>query len=249
MDAGIQQYPSDAPTQQLADLFRQNLKLSVEAGEQTTSSDLPVQPYNSDQNSEPPIQYNISQHYTHTAHVAPALHPLQPSVQDHASRLLIQNDIPPSSLLRSQFELFERSNVDQQAKLAMLWRLAPPNHGRHGHAGQELYDNLGEYQTTTFEREEGLAWSRYQRMFSGRDIKRDVKAEEIGGRQSLLGEYFQRDPDETSTRRPPVPGNSEATDQLSSSIVLPGSEQDGASQETQWPWQVLSHDDEMEDVL
>lgn len=176
---------TDAETQRLTDLFRQNLSLSKDQdGTHAGQPSLAEQ----DQ-QQTPIKYSISQHYTHSNHVSPALHPLQPPAHDQTSRLLIQNDIPPASLLRSQIELFERSNVDQQARLVILWRLAPPTHARNG--GQQLADKFGKYQSMTLEQEEELAWMRYQRAFGGRDVQADVKVEQLCGRDSLLGEYFE----------------------------------------------------------
>ncbi len=98
---------------------------------------------------------------TQSAHVVPALHPLQPSKQDIASRILIKNAISPSTLLRSQLTLFEQADDDQRSRLIELWRIIPPTYARYG--GQGLADRLDEYQTTTVAEEEGLARLRYQR--------------------------------------------------------------------------------------
>ncbi len=98
---------------------------------------------------------------TKSAHVIPALHPLQPSKQDIASRMLIKNGISPSALLRSQLTLFEQADDDQRSRLIELWRIVPPTYARNG--GQGLADGLGEYQTTTVGHEEELAWLRYQK--------------------------------------------------------------------------------------
>ena len=77
--------------------------------------------------------------------------PLQPPCDDTTLGLLIQNEISPSSLLRSQLALFKESTPDERQKLMMLWRLAPPTFPDLG--GQELADHLGEYQSTTLAQE------------------------------------------------------------------------------------------------
>lgn len=185
---GLRGIPSETSTQQLADLFNRHLHLSngfTEGSDPTQKETVPMEP---SKEEHTPIQYSISQHYNHSSHLAPALHPLQPSVNDHASRLLIQNDIPPSSLLRSQFQLFENSDMDQQARLIMLWRLAPPTYARNG--GQQLADRLGEYQIVSLAQEEELAWLRYQSFYSKGNVKTDVLAEQLCGRTSVLSEYY-----------------------------------------------------------
>ena len=179
---------SDPTTQHLAEIFERHLDL----GDHIRTED-PISSLQSDrtyQQESIPIKYSVSQHYTHSAHVATSsLHPLQPHRDDQTSRLLIQNDIAPSSLLRSQLELFERSNTDERAKLVMLWRLAPPMYARHG--GQDLADKTGQYQHVTLAQEEELAWMRYQRHHTQGDVEADTQAEQICGRQSVLGPFFQ----------------------------------------------------------
>lgn len=189
---------SDPVAQRLADLFEQHLNLSDSAniGKEPRQRELNAQAGH--QQSD--VKYSITQHYTHSSHVtAPTLHPLQPHRDDHIARLLIQNDVSPSSLLRSQLDLFQRSGTDDQARLILLWRLAPPNYARNG--GQELADRLGEYQSITIQQEEELAWLRYQRYYAGRTEKADVYAEELCGRPSVLGPFYgqeMRSPENSS---------------------------------------------------
>ena len=178
-------------TTRLAEIFERHLDLSdppsVENG--------PTRELNTFQKphqDQGPPQVSITQHYHHSAHIiGGSLHPLQPHREDETLRQLIQNDIAPSSLLRSQLELFERSTTDERAKLILLWRLAPPTYARNG--GQELADRLGEYQTISVEQEEQLAWLRYQHNHARRDVKTDTLAEQLCGRQTLLGHYFDQD--------------------------------------------------------
>lgn len=108
---------------------------------------------------QPSIKYSISQHYTHSAHVVQSLHPLQPSNEHTASRMLIKHGIAPSSLLRAQLTLFEQADEDHRSRLIELWTIVPPTYARNG--GQDLADKLGEYQSTTLAQEEELARQRY----------------------------------------------------------------------------------------
>ena len=140
-----QQVQPNQTAQRLADLFDQNLSISERLEKTPGPSILASAQPNGDQ-----IKYNISQHYHHSAH-GPTRHSPQSHRDDSALNLLIQNDILPSSLLRSQLALFEKSNPEEQQKLIMLWRLAPPTYARNG--GQELADRLGEYQSITLEQE------------------------------------------------------------------------------------------------
>lgn len=190
-DLSNQETSIDSVAHRLASLFEQHLNITDEEQRAESPSTW------TNDGANPSIKYSITQHYTHSAHInSQSLHPLQPHRDDRALRLLIQNDIAPSSLLRSQLDLFERSNTDDQAKLIMLWRLAPPSYARNG--GQELADRLGEYQSITLAQEEELAWLRYQRHFARRDERADTQAEQLCGRHSLLGPYYEhaQQPDE-----------------------------------------------------
>ncbi len=104
---------------------------------------------------------------TKSAHLVPALHPLQPPKHDTASRILIKNCISPSALNHSQLTLFEHADDEQRSRLVELWRIVPPTETRNG--GQGLADQSGEHQTTTVRQEEELAWLRYQRDSNGQD--------------------------------------------------------------------------------
>ena len=146
-------------TLQLTEMFSQNMDLSngdSKAAGQTMSVARRVDPIEPPQ---PSIKYSISQHYTHSTHVVQNLHPLQPSNEDTASRMLIKHGIAPSSLLRAQLTLFEQADEDQRSRLIELWTIVPPTYARNG--GQDLADKLGEYQSTTLAQEEELARQRY----------------------------------------------------------------------------------------
>ena len=179
----------DLSAQQLAEMFHHNLNLTNGVSHDENQGRQSVSTGSWNEEQEKPIKYSMSQHYTHSAHVAaPALHPLQPSSQDIASRVLISNDIVPSSLLRSQLQLFEKADDDQRSRLIELWRIVPPTYASDG--GQELADRLDEYQNMTIAQELELAWLRYQKHIFNGDIQTDVKMEQLCGRKSLLGEYY-----------------------------------------------------------
>ena len=61
--------------------------------------------------------------------------------------MLIKNGIAPSSLLRTQLELFEQAEDDQRMRLVQLWCIVPPNHATNG--GQPLLDSTGKYQSSS----------------------------------------------------------------------------------------------------
>ena len=146
-------------TLQLTEMFSQNMDLSngdSKAAGQPMSVAPRVEPIEPPQ---PSIKYSISQHYTHSAHVVQNFHPLQPSKEDTASRMLIKHGIAPSSLLRAQLIFFEQADDDQRSRLIELWTIVPPTYARNG--GQDLADKLGEYQSTTLAQEEELARQRY----------------------------------------------------------------------------------------
>lgn len=159
--AGVQQTSVESNSHRLAEMFHDNMSISDKAvhdcGNEYKTAAPPVQT----RHEQTSTKYSMSQHYTHSSHVAQNLHPLQPSKQDVASRTLIKSGIPPSSLLRSQLALFEGADEDQRKRLIELWQIVPPTYARNG--GQEMADRLGEYQSTTLVQEEEFARLRYLR--------------------------------------------------------------------------------------
>lgn len=122
---------------------------------------------------EPTINYSISQHYTHSAHVANAVNAQRATNSlSNASptrglsiyQTLVQHNIPPASLLRSQLTLFEQADSDQRSRLIQLWSISPPDYKCH--EGQKQADDVSEYQNTTLEEEEARAWMRHHRHLS-----------------------------------------------------------------------------------
>ena len=137
----------DLSTQELAKTFQDTLHLSAQASGSISAT------------RTQPLGYSPSQHYYHPTHANSGLHFLQPSCHDQASRLLIQNDIAPSTLSRAQYELFKRSSLDDQAKLVMLWRLAPPrNHFSDQHESSQMFCTLAS--------EEESAQQRYRKLMA-----------------------------------------------------------------------------------
>ncbi|MCJ1230540.1 hypothetical protein MMC12_007214 [Toensbergia leucococca] len=120
---------------------------------------------------KPPIQYNISQHYHHSAHLVPPVSSSQASdttadspsssIKASSKYILSQHDVDPSSLLPSQLTLFEQADTDQQLRLIELWRISPPDFVRY--RAEDIADDLGKWQHTTLEREEEMARLRYER--------------------------------------------------------------------------------------
>jgi hypothetical protein len=177
----------DASTRQLETLFTQNMHLSDDASRQMLPAPVNEQIQQVEQQQEPPVKYSMSQHYTHSSHVAQGLHPLQPSSEDHPSQMLIKNGIAPSSLLRAQLSLFEKADDDQRSRLIELWTIVPPTYARNG--GQELADRLGEYQSTSLAQEQELAYLRYRKNGLAGNSQNDVQAEQP---KSLPGDFFMQ---------------------------------------------------------
>jgi hypothetical protein len=139
----------------LANLFSRNLSLHHNPYQppQQPESPTPV---------EQPIIYSITQHYHHSAHVAPqqpARSSSEPSQtqQETAESVLAQQGIDIRTLLPTQVELFKHADVPQQLRLIELWRISPP-----AYTGHALAQELGAWPTTSFEHEEAMAKLRYE---------------------------------------------------------------------------------------
>ncbi|MCJ1430505.1 hypothetical protein MMC29_008423 [Sticta canariensis] len=193
-----QQHLEDLSSQSLAELFNQKISLSspVEDNrihlQQSNPADLQQQAQQGQEQAQqgqeqaqeqmheqaeevaqwvaPAVNYSISQHYTHSAHVLNAVNAQQAANSPHHTnsgrglsiyQTLVQHNISPASLLRSQLTLFEQAGNDQRSRLIQLWSISPPNYNSHG--SQEQADEIGEYQNTTMEQEEARAWMRQQR--------------------------------------------------------------------------------------
>ena len=167
------QKSSPASTQGLAEAFQRSLNITPRFDTIAQAESCPLSQANLLPSGERQLGYNPSQHYTHSAHAINGLNPLQPAPHDIASRLLIQNDIAPSSLSKDQFALFQNAALDQQARLVMLWRLAPPGNSVAESEGSTLATQ------TTLEREEQLAWHRYREVMAGKKFEEANTAYEL----------------------------------------------------------------------
>ncbi|KAI2788499.1 hypothetical protein POX_e06515 [Penicillium oxalicum] len=76
--------------------------------------------------SRPPITYSITQHYNHSAHVAPPAQPLPTPAQVQAQNLhslLLAHGIDPSTLSSAQVDLIQNADAEQQQRLIQTWQV------------------------------------------------------------------------------------------------------------------------------
>ena len=157
----------------LAKLFSQNMRFSnspnteafpcLSSREDTTQRDI--------SRATTPPTYSISQHYHHSAHLVPKAqlveethmetHTSSPLSSQSVEAILTSNGIDPSNLLPSQITLFDQASSDQKHRLIELWQISPPEYTYFG--VEELADELGDWQRTTFEQEEEMAGLRFNR--------------------------------------------------------------------------------------
>ncbi|TGO09177.1 hypothetical protein BTUL_0176g00120 [Botrytis tulipae] len=143
-----------ATQEELAMLFARNLSLH--------NPPPPPAPVEEPKEVEPTYTYSISQHYTHSAHVAkqaarPASEPPQTD-QLTVDIILARHGVDSSSLYPTQIELFKIADATQQMRLIELWRICPPYNGGHALA-QDLWTGP----STSLEQEESMAKLRYER--------------------------------------------------------------------------------------
>lgn len=156
----------------LAELFRRNVNISSPTsleGHTPSQSDL-VRSHAVVEKEPASINYSISQHYTHSAHIVHAINAEQipasqiigPQPRDLSIyQLLAHYNISPSSLARSQLTLFEQADDDQRARLIQLWSLSPSHRTRN--IGQQLAERTGEHQAGVLEFRGDLVWLHQQR--------------------------------------------------------------------------------------
>lgn len=143
--------PSMADEERLAAMFTRNMSLD------------PVQ-----EPQEPHKIIYVSQHYTHSAHIAhqpvEAPQPLprpasEPPQGEHllAETVLRNHGVDPSCLSMSQLQLFQTAEEPQQLRLIELWRICPPTNSNSNDA------TAGWDSPSTLERETILAKDRYMR--------------------------------------------------------------------------------------
>lgn len=132
MQCGLSAQESNIKLQtELASLFSRNLNLANSGTEGASSIKGPSpQTGNS-------INYSISQHYHHSAHVAPSKTSSQnsdagleslpsSSPQESVQYTLFQHNIDRSRLSSSQLVFLEQAGPEERARLLGLWRLTPP---------------------------------------------------------------------------------------------------------------------------
>ncbi len=157
----------DISSADLAELFRRSVNISSPTGnhhprpmETTLVESRDIVP-----KAPPSVNYSISQHYTHSAHVVHTMDTDQTSANKFVEstprglsiyQILAQNNIPPSSLLRSQLTLFEQADEEQRVRLIQLWSISPPNMTRN--EGQTPVKRICGYQTGALEQEKELPW-------------------------------------------------------------------------------------------
>ncbi|KAJ9143623.1 hypothetical protein NKR19_g6779 [Coniochaeta hoffmannii] len=109
----------------------------------------------------------VSQHYTHTAHIAaqpveaPQTSPRpasEPPQSEHllAETVLRNHGVDPSCLSASQVQLFKTADEPQQLRLIELWRIYPPTNSNNN-------STLAWTSLSTLEQEIVLARDRYTR--------------------------------------------------------------------------------------
>ncbi|KAI1811779.1 hypothetical protein GGS20DRAFT_561331 [Poronia punctata] len=105
-----------------------------------------------------PIEYSISQHYNHSAHVvkgnefvpqAQRSFSEAMATQPSAEEALTRHGIDPSGLSPPQLELFKTADAPQQIRLIELWQIYPPKR-------LENEQSLA-WSATTVEKEEHIA--------------------------------------------------------------------------------------------
>lgn len=135
----------------LSDLMSRNMHLG---SVQTPVHNLSTPPTPQVVPQPAPITY-ISQHYTHSAHIAPTI----ANDDVPVSSFLKEAGVNADALLPSQLQLFKNAQPDQRDRLLELWRIAPPTYGNQLVTGQ-----MGDWPQTSFELEEEAARQRWERM-------------------------------------------------------------------------------------
>lgn len=132
---------------ELASLFSRNLNLANSATESaSTTQGLNTKSGNS-------INYSISQHYHHSAHIVPSKTSSHASdagpeslpsssPQESIQYTLFQHNIDPSRLSSSQMVFLEQAGPEERARLLGLWRLTPPETSYFGLHELDDDDNM-----------------------------------------------------------------------------------------------------------
>lgn len=172
--------------EELARLFSAHMSLSQAPPQPTPQlpqqvlEDQPQQQKDPEQVAKP-ITY-VSQHYTHSYHVAPIRSAQQEPTKTHIEvseleTVLLRNSIDPSLLFPSQIDLFQNADDDQRLRLLELWRISPPQ-GRQGYPAGVDYNTsrqLYDWPPTSLAQEEAMAKLRYERMLEERAQKNEIQ--------------------------------------------------------------------------
>ena len=125
----------------LSSLLFNQLTLSNQPAPHTQSSAYTAPPTNVQVQVEQPIKYSISQHYHHSAHLAPPRPAVDSQVKNTsetdqltAEIILARNGVDPNALFPSQLTLFRQADVSQQMRLIELWRISPSDYGTQAYA-------------------------------------------------------------------------------------------------------------------
>lgn len=157
---------------ELASLFSRNMTFQ----QQPPPVQQPPQPQPSQQQPEPePIQYSISQHYHHSAHIVhhdtPVPEPqrsfsVPPQTQPSAEQALSRHGIDPLCLSPQQLNLFKTADTPQKIRLIELWQICPPKNSQQSHPTVA-------WTNTTVEQEEAIAQLRHEQKLAEEEARRD----------------------------------------------------------------------------
>lgn len=168
----MQSSPGDLSNTDLSEMFRRSLNISstVSSSQSLAQPTLVRRQQDHVQEESTSINYSVSQHYTHSAHIAQAINTEQTSVGKFVGsrpsglsmyQILTQNNIAPSSLVQSQLTLFEQADDDQRARLIQLWSLSSPQ--RTIANGPPLVSRTNEYRREAPDQAQELIWLQQQR--------------------------------------------------------------------------------------
>ncbi|KAI9856910.1 MAG: hypothetical protein M1824_005064 [Vezdaea acicularis] len=191
------QYTPNMQRQQpdeLSILFNRSLTITPTATPPHSSSPFqqPPQPA-----AHAPVQYSITQHYHHSAHLAspppgtstfPSSLPLpaasssdlqtQPTDAATTSIILARNGVDAGLLSQAQLSLFRHSGLEVQMRLVEIWRVSPPDPGSSGVRTSliddfELETSLALEEQSAQERMERRSWeaSRGWREYCPKDVE------------------------------------------------------------------------------
>lgn len=172
--------PTMQSPEELASLFSKNMTLD------------PIQVAQ----EEAKIVY-ISQHYTHSSHLArnPA-EPVQPTSRSASQPTLGEHElvlqvlrthgVDPSGLSAPQLQLFRSADTAQQMRLVELWRICPPNNVEN--------NPTATWSSTTVEQEEALAKLRYDQQQQDNESVMSLDGTPLTPVQSGDGRWVNIDP-------------------------------------------------------